>query len=116
MSSSFFVRGAPLCIITDAPTIISNASKMAWSTRLSTMLRRDKTPDSLNMLPLDSMVVTKAATSIGRNKFDLQIIDARLRKIQNAQNSLVVQAIVSSQKQHALFRGTAAQYVSHPHG
>lgn len=48
------------------------------------MLRRDKTPDSVNMLLLDSMVVTKAATSIGRNKFDLQIVDAGFRKIENA--------------------------------
>lgn len=48
------------------------------------MLRRDKTPDSVNMLLLDSMVVTKAATSIGRNKFDLQIVDAGLRKIKDA--------------------------------
>jgi hypothetical protein len=81
MSSSFFVRGAPLRSSTDAPTIISKASKMAWSTRLSTMLRRDKTPDSLNMLLLDSMVVTKAATSIGRDKFDLQIVNTRFREI-----------------------------------
>ena len=48
------------------------------------MLRRDKTPDSVNMLLLDSMVVTNAATSIGRNKFDLQIVDAGFRKIENA--------------------------------
>ncbi len=34
------------------------------------MLRVDGAPDSLNMLLLDSMVVTKAATSIGREKFD----------------------------------------------
>jgi hypothetical protein len=45
------------------------------------MLRRDKTPDSLNMLLLDSMVVTKAATSIGRDKFDLQIVNTRFREI-----------------------------------
>jgi hypothetical protein len=57
---------------------------MAWSTRLSTMLRRDSAPDSMNMLLLDSMVVTKAATSIGRNKFDLQIVDAGFRKIEDA--------------------------------
>jgi hypothetical protein len=114
MSSSFCVRDAPLRARNDAPTSISKASKMVWTTMLSTMLRADKAPDSLN-LPI-SMVVSKAATSIGRNKFDLQIIDARLREIQNTQNPLVVQAVVSSQKQHALFRGTAAQDVSHPHG
>jgi hypothetical protein len=71
MSISFFVRGAPLRTSTDAPTSISKASKMAWSTRLSTMLRVDGAPDSLNMLLLDSMVVTKAATSIGGDKFHL---------------------------------------------
>src|SRR5450432_3958876 len=109
MSSSFFVRGAPLRIITDAPTIISKASKMAWSTRLSTMLRRDKTPDSVNMLLLDSMVVTKAATSIGRDKFDLQIVNSRFREIEDAQNALVIHAVVGCQEEHALLRRTAAK-------
>ncbi len=108
------MRGAPLRARNDAPTSISKASKMAWTTILSIMLRADGPPDSLNRLI--SMVVSKAATSIGRNKFDLQIVDARLREIQNAQNSLVVQAVVGSQKQDALFRGAAAQYVSHARG
>src|SRR5579864_615458 len=114
MSISFFVRGAPLRTSTVAPRSSSKASTTAWSTRLSTMLRVDRAPDSLN-LPI-SMVVTKAATSIGRYKFDLQILDARLREIENAQNSLIVQAVVSGQKQHALFRGPAAQDVSHARG
>src|SRR5262249_8714590 len=65
---------------------------------------------------LISMVVAKAATSIARDKFDLQILDARLREIEDAQNSLVVQAVVSGQKQHALFRGAAAQDLSHASG
>src|SRR5215472_8974979 len=116
MSISFFVRGAPLRNSTDAPTSISKASTMTWSTRLSTMLRVDGAPDSLNMSLLISMVVAKAATSIGRDKFDLQILYARLREIEDAQNSLVVQAVVGSQKQHALFRGPAAQDLSHPRG
>src|SRR6476660_2121821 len=116
MSISFFVRGAPPRAINDAPTSISKARMTTWSTTLSTMLRADGAPDSLNVrLPI-SMVVTKAATSIARNKFDLQILDARLREIENAQNSLVVQTVVSSQKQHALFRGPAAQYLSHALG
>ena len=34
----------------------------------------------------------QATTSIGRDKFDLQILNARLREIDDAQNSLVVQA------------------------
>src|SRR5215470_3499285 len=114
MSISFFVRGAPLRTSTDAPRSTSKASTMAWSTRLSTMLRVDGAPDSLN-LPI-SMVVTKAATSIGRDKFDLQILDARLCEIEDAQNSLVVQAVVGGQKQDALFRGPAAQNVSHTRG
>ena len=78
------------------------------------MLRADKARDSLN-LPI-SMVVAKAATSIGRNKFDLQILDARFREIEDAQNSLVVQTVVGSQKKDALFRGAAAQDVSHARG
>ena len=82
---------------------------------LSTMLRGDGAPDSLN-LPISMVVVAKAATSIARNKFDLQILDARLREIEDAQNSLVVQTVVGSQKQDALFRGTAAQDVSHARG
>ena|ERR1700704_1587770 len=114
MSIAFFVRGAPLRARNNAPTSISKASKMAWTTMLSIMLRADGPPDSLNRLI--SMVVSKAATSIGRNKFDLQIVDARLREIQNAQNSLVVQTVVGSQKQDALFRGAAAQDVSHARG
>src|SRR5262244_4230496 len=114
MSISFLPRGGPLRSSTDAPTSSSKASMMTWSTRLSTMLRVDRAPDSLN-LPI-SMVVTKAATSIGRNKLDLQILDARLREIEDAQNSLVVQAVVGSQKQYALFRGPAAQDLSHARG
>src|SRR5215470_2151176 len=111
MSISFFVRGAPLRTSTDAPRSTSKASTMAWSTRLSTMLRVDGAPDSLN-LPI-SMVVTKAATSIGRDKFDLQILNARLCEIEDAQNSLIVQTVVDSQEQHTLFRGPAAQDLSH---
>src|SRR5215467_9819482 len=114
MSISFFVRGPPLRSSTDAPRSSSKANKMAWSTRLSTMLRVDRAPDSLDLLI--SMVVTKAATSIGRNKFDLQILDARLREIEDAQNCLVVHAVVGGQKQHALFRGPAAQNLSHARG
>ena len=108
---SFFVRGAPLRARNDAPTSISKASKMVWTTMLSTMLRADGPPDSLNRLI--SMVVSKAATSIARNKLDLQTLDARFREIEDAQNSLVVQTVVSSQKQDALFQGPAAQDVSH---
>src|SRR5215470_1449083 len=114
MSISFFPRGAPLRSSTDAPKSISKASMMRWSTRLSIMLRVDRAPDSLN-LPI-SMVVTKAATSIARDKFDFQILDARLREIEDAQNSLVVHAVVGGQKQHALFRGPAAQNLSHARG
>src|SRR5215469_12521217 len=106
MSISFFERGS-VRSSTDAPRTSSKASMMAWTTRLSTMLRVDGAPDSLN-LPI-SMVVTKAATSIGRNKLDLQILDARLGEIEDAQNSLVIQAIVGGQKQDALFRRPAAQ-------
>src|SRR5215472_2044567 len=113
MSISFLLRGAPLRTSTDAPRSTSNASTMAWSTRLSTMLRVDGAPDSLNTGPLISMVVAKAATSHARDKFDLQILDARLREIEDAQNCLVVHAVVSGQKQHALFRGPAAQNLSH---
>src|SRR5215472_9695366 len=115
MSISFFVRGALRTSI-DAPTSTSKASTMAWSTRLSTMLRVDGAPDSLNIGLLTSMVVAKAATSIGRDKFDLQILDARLREIEDAQDSLVVQAVVGGQKQNALFRGPAAQDLSHASG
>src|SRR5262252_8686878 len=107
MSSSFCVRVAPLRARNDAPTSTSKASKMVWTTRLSTMLRADKAPDCLN-LPI-SMVVSKAATSIGRNKFDLQILNARFCQIKDAQNALVIQTVVGSQKQYALIRRTAAQ-------
>jgi len=51
----------------------------------------------------------QATTSIGRDEFDLQILNSRLREINDAQNRLVVQAIVDGQEQRALFRGSAAQ-------
>jgi hypothetical protein len=35
------------------------------------------------------------STSLGRDEFDLQIVDARLREIDDAQDSLVVQAVIS---------------------
>ena len=79
---------------------------------LSTMLRADGAPDSLN-LPISMVVSPKQPPQLARNKLDLQIIDARLREIEDAQNSLVVQTVVGSQKQDALFRGAAAQDVSH---
>src|SRR6266496_1728282 len=97
-------------------TSINKASTRAWSTMLSVMLRADGAPDSLNMrLPI-SMVVTKAATSVGRDKFDLQILDARLCEIEDAQNPFIVQAIVGGQKQHSLFRGPAAHDRRHAGG
>src|SRR5215472_15904427 len=116
MSISFLLRGAPLRTSTDAPRSTTKASTMTWSTRLSTMLRVETAPDSLNIGLLISTVVAKAATSIGRDKFDLQNLNARLREIEDAQNSLVVQAVVGSQKQHALFRGPVAQDLSHARG
>ena len=111
----FFFRGRALRSSACAPTSISKASTRTWSTRLSTMLRADGAPDFLKLL-LISMVVTKAATSIGRDKFDLQILDARFREIDDAQNPFVVQAVVGSQEQHALFRGPAAQDSRHARG
>src|SRR6476646_8837582 len=115
MSTSFFFGGTPRSS-NDADTSINKPSTTPWSTTLSTMLRVEGAPDSLNMrLPI-SMVVTKAATSIARDKFDLQILDARFREIENAQNPLVIQAVVGRQKQYALFRGPAAQDLRHACG
>src|SRR6266511_3157735 len=115
MSTSLGLGGALRRSICD-PTSINKASTRAWSTMLSVMLRADGAPDSLNMrLPI-SMVVTKAATSVGRDKFDFQILNARLREIEDAQNPFVVQAVVGGQKQHALFRGPAAQDLRHARG
>src|SRR5258708_20638003 len=114
MSIAFFVRGAPLRARNVAATGSRKARRKVWSTMLFIMVRADGPPDSLNRLI--SMVVSKAATSIARNKLDLQILDARFREIEDAQNSLVVQTVVGSQKQDALFRGAAAQDVSHARG
>src|SRR5262244_3963502 len=116
MSISFFVRSPPLLTSSDAPTSISKASMTTWSTMLSTMLRADGAPDSLNMRLPSSMVVTKAATSIARDKFDLQILNARFREIENAQNTLVVQAVIGGQKEHALFGRPASQDRCHSRG
>src|SRR5260370_5911837 len=112
MSISFLLRGS-VRTSTEAPKSITKASTRTWSTMLSTMLRADRAPDSLIVRRPISTVVTKAATSIGRDKFDLQTLDARVREIEDAQNPLVVQAVVSRQKQHALFRGPAAQDLRH---
>src|SRR5262249_46980909 len=85
------------------------------STRLVAMLRAVGAPDILLML-FTSMVVTKRTTSIGRDKFDLQILNARLREIDDAQNPLVVQAVVDGQEQRVLFRGPAAKDLRHARG
>src|SRR5579859_4235701 len=116
MSISCLVRGAPLRASNDAPTSISNAIMTTCTTMLSALLRADRAPESLNMRRLITMVVTKAATSIGRNKFHLQILNSRLREIEDAQNSFVIQTVIGGQKQHALLRGPARQDLSHSHG
>ena len=77
------------------------------------MLRVDGAPDALKLLLAVSMVVTKATTSMARNKFNLQILDIRLRKIDDAQNSFVVQAVIGVEEQHALFRRPAGQNLCH---
>src|SRR5207253_1769306 len=72
-------------------------------------------PDVLKML-FTSIVVTEQTTSIGRDKFDLQILNARLREINDAYNPLVIQAVVDGQEQRALSRGPAAQDLRHSCG
>src|SRR5215831_15550007 len=115
MSTSFLLRGT-LRSSNDADMSINKPSTTAWSTTLSTMLRVEGAPDSLNMCLPISMVVTKAATSIARNKFDLQILNARFREIENTQNALVVQAVIGGQKEHALFGRPASQDRCHSRG
>src|SRR5204863_3686064 len=94
---------------------ISKPTMMTWSAKLVAMLRAVGAPDVFDML-FTSMVVTKATTSIGRDKFDLQILNARLREINDAQNSFVVQAVVDGQEQRALFRGPTAKDLRHARG
>src|SRR5215469_12491153 len=79
------------------------------------MLRVDGAPDVFNLVLAVSMVVTKATTSMG-NKFDFQILDVRLREVDDAQNPLVVQPVVSVQEQHTLFCGLTAQDLGHAGG
>src|SRR5262245_47856366 len=112
MSSSTFFLGGALRSSPAAGTSINTASTKAWSAMLVTMLRAVGAPNVLNML-FPSMVVTKVTTSMGRDEFDLQILDAQLREIDNPQNALVVQAVVDGQEHHALFRGLAAQGLRH---
>jgi hypothetical protein len=50
---------------------------------------------------------------MARDEFDLQVFDARFREIENAKNSFVVQAIIGSQEQHALFTGLTPKYLRH---
>src|SRR5713226_5444704 len=106
MSSSLL--GGSLRSSSCAGMSISRTSTRTWSARLVAMLRAVGAPGVLKML-FAFMVVTKATTSIGRDKFDLQILNARLREINDAQNPLVIQAIVDGQEQRALFRGSATQ-------
>src|SRR5947207_9606146 len=113
MSSSLL--GGALRSSTCAGMSISKPTTMTWSAKLVAMLRAVGAPDVFNML-FTSMVVTKATTSIGRDKFDLQILNARLREIDDAQNSFVVQAVVDGQEQRALFCGPAAQDLRHARG
>src|SRR5947199_6446018 len=106
MSSSLL--GGSLRSSTCAGMRISPPSTRTWRARLVAMLRAAGAPDVLKML-FTSIVVTEQTTSIGRDKFDLQILNARFREINDAQNPLVVQAIVDGQEQRALFRRPAAQ-------
>src|SRR5438094_4851068 len=94
---------------------IRPTSTKTWSARLVAMLRAAGAPDVLKML-FTSIVVTEQTTSIGRDKFDLQILNARLREINDAENPLVVQAIVDGQEKRALFRGPTAQNLRHARG
>src|SRR5215469_1973148 len=110
MSSSFL--GGLLGSSTFAGTSSSKSSTRAWSARLFSMLREDRAPDVFNLVLAVSMVVTKATTSMGY-KFDFQILDVRLREVDDAQNSLVVQPVVGVKKQHTLFRGLTAQNLRH---
>src|SRR6266571_373003 len=113
MSSSLL--GGWLRSSTCAGMSISPPSTKTCSAKLVAMLRAAGAPDVLKML-FTSIVVTEQTTSIGRDKFDLQILNARLREINDAYDLLVVQAIVDGQEQRALFRGPAAQNLRHARG
>src|SRR5881397_1909185 len=113
MSSSLL--GGSLRSSNCAGMSISPPSTKTWSARLVAMLRAAGAPDVLKML-FTSIVVTEQTTSIGRDKFDLQILNARLREINDAYNPLVIQAVVDGQEQRALSRGPAAQDLRHSCG
>ena len=98
-----------------AGTSSSTASTKEWIARLFSMLRVDRAPDVFNFLLAVSMVVTRQPASVG-NKFDFQIVDVRLREVDDAQNTFVVQAVIGVQEQHMLFRGLSAQNLLHPRG
>src|SRR5262245_38215255 len=100
MSISF---RAALRTNTCAGKSISTASTGTCSAMLVNMLRPDGAPNALNMLHLVSMVITKATTSLGRDKFDLQILNAGLGEIDNSQKSFIVQTVVCGQEQQSLF-------------
>src|SRR5207248_9894870 len=99
--------GGSLRSSTCAGMRISPPSTKTWSARLVAMLRAAGAPDVLKML-FTSIVVTEQTTSIGRDKFDLQILYARLREITDAYNPLVIQALVDGQEKRALSRGPRA--------
>src|SRR5206468_1260233 len=95
---------------TSAPAGSSSktASAIPCSPKLATRLSADGCPEVETMLFSVPLVVT-SPTSIGRDEFDLQVVDARLREIDDAQDPFVVQAVVGRDEQHAPLRGPAAQ-------
>src|SRR4051794_9555707 len=78
---------------------------------LVAMLRAVGAPDVFKMV-FTSMVFTRQPTSIGCDKFDLQILNAQFREIDDPQNSFVVHSVVNGHEQRTLFYGPATKHLS----
>src|SRR5437773_2339969 len=113
-STSFL--GLGLRLSASAGTSSTKVSARTWIARLVSMLRVDGAPDVTDTLLPDPTVVTKGTTSVGRDEFDRQIVDLRFREIDDAQDPLVVQAVVGCEEQHAPVRGPATQDLRHARG
>src|SRR6478609_5080526 len=100
MSSSLL--GGSLRSSTCAGMSTTTPSTMAWSTRLVAMLRAVGAPDFFKLF-FTSMVFTRQPTSIGCDKFDLQILNAQLREIDDSENPFIVHAVVNGHEQRTLF-------------
>ena len=96
-----------------AGTSMSKATTGIWIAMLVNILRADRAPDIFNLLLLVSMVVTTQPPQLVAINSIFKSSTSDFARVDNAQNTFVVQAVVGGQEQDALFSGLAAQNLRH---